>query len=284
MKKKSIVRQAVEKLLSFAAYGDSKHADKLHNHGKPAPNKIYSGCTMSNYIDACVRFVKWCREKHSCKDLESARAYTGAYLRYRMSAGRSAWTIRKDAAAIAKLYQCKTTELGAILPKRYRRNVMQHRNGSWLGHFDANKHRDLVILCKSTGLRRREAAAVRPQDVYLNEQGQVIVHVTCGKGGKKRDITALNEEPLWIAAKAVAEGRDTLIGHIPKYAPIHEYRAEFARELYARVARPIENIPKDRQYICRGDRFGAIYDKDAMWVVSKALGHNRLDVVTSYLF
>ena len=71
--------------------------------------------------------------------------------------------------------------------------------------------------------------------------------------------------------------------HIPKYAPVHEWRAVYAREFYMRLARPVEEIPRQEQYICRGERAGIIYDKRAMQAVSKMLGHARLDVVTCYL-
>ena len=49
--RKSLVRQGNEKLLSMAAFGDSKYADKKANGGLPDIGKIYSSKTMDNYID-----------------------------------------------------------------------------------------------------------------------------------------------------------------------------------------------------------------------------------------
>lgn len=280
---KSIVRQITEIYLSLAAFGDSKHMDKLSNGGQPAKDKIYSSVTMDNYIDAGVRFVKWAKAEHGCRTVAEARAYTGDYLRYRMEKGCSPWTIRRDAAAIAKAYGCKTSQLGAELPKRRRSAVTQHRNGSWKGHFDAERHKDLMALGRSCGLRRHEMAALKPEDVRCMPDGRVLVHVAQGKGGKERFVVALDDIPLHLAEKAKAEGRSTVIAHIPKYAPIHELRAEFAQSLYKKLARPVETLPRREQYVCRKDLSGAVFDKRAMSAVSTALGHNRLDVVTAYL-
>ena len=80
MKKKSIVRQAKERLWSMAAWGQSKHDDKSRNNGKPAMDKIYSHSTMDNYVDAAMLFVKWARVEHGCKTLEEAQQFTGEYL------------------------------------------------------------------------------------------------------------------------------------------------------------------------------------------------------------
>ena len=283
VKHKSIVRQATERLRSMAAWGQSKHADKAQNGGKPAIDKIYSYSTMRNYIDASARFAKWARKEHGCRDLDQARQYTGEYLKGRMDAGKSAWTVRRDAAALGKLYQCQTTELGVTLPGRNRADVKQHRTGASKGHFSEARNKDLVDLCRSTGLRRHEVAQLRPDDVTQTPDGRTLVHVRQGKGGKARTVQALDNTAARLAEQASLAGRSTVIEHIPKYAPIHEYRAQFAQTMYAQMARDLKTLPSSEKYHCRGDRKGACYDKKAMAAVSVALGHNRLDVMTCYL-
>ena len=57
----------------------------------------------------------------------------------------------------------------------------------------------------------------------------------------------------------------------------------FAQRLYDRLARPVHQIPRKDRYVCRADCKGCVYDKRAMRTVSKALGHNRLGVVTYYI-
>lgn len=283
MKKKSSIRQCIERLLKMRAFGQSKHQDKLKNNGQPARNKIYSGSTLTGYIAACCRFLRWVRKEHGCNDLVAARQYVGRYLRLRIRKGVSAWTVRTETAALAKLFQCAMADFGVKLPKRRRRDVTQHRGNRWSGHYDSIKHKALELFCRACGLRRHEVAQLRPTDVYRSNKGNVIVHVRQGKGGKERFVIALNNTPLELAEQAAARGDKMIFPHIPKYAPIHTWRRAYAQDLYQRLARPVEEIPRQEQYICCGERAGISYDKRAMQAVSKMLGHSRLDVVTSYL-
>ena len=81
--------------------------------------------------------------------------------------------------------------------------------------------------------------------------------------------------------------------HVPKNADIHSYRGDYATTVYKMFARKIENIPFDKVnkgtgqryqsevYVCRKDEAGKKLDKAAMLLASKALGHNRLEVVAN---
>lgn len=190
MKKKSIIRQGIERLLKMRAFGQSKHQDKLKNNGQPARNKIYSGSTLTGYIAACCRFLRWVRKEYDCNDLDAARQYVGRYLRLRIRRGMSAWTVRAEAAALAKMYQCSMCDFGVKLPKRRRRDVTQHRRNAYVGHYDSKKHYLLEAFCRACGLRRHEVAQLRVSDVYRSAQGNVIIHVRQGKGGEK-DLSLL---------------------------------------------------------------------------------------------
>lgn len=183
-KKKSIVRQAVERLLSMAAFGDSKHADKIANDGKPAREKIYSSKTMDNYIDVAGRFVRWAKTEHGCRTVDEARPYVAAYLQFQIGQHKSAWTVRTVASGLAKLYGCGMGDFGVALPERYRKDVTQHRGKRWSGHYNAYKHRELELFCRSCGLRRHEVSKLRPEDVYRDEEVGVIVHVVRGRAAR----------------------------------------------------------------------------------------------------
>lgn len=282
VKMPSLKKQALDRLASMAAYGERKHEAKKRNGGKPDMDKITSIRTMNDYRIAAAHFAEWASGQ-GCRTLEDARAYTGQYLQKRMIEGKSAWTVRQDAAALAKLYQVRTTELGVKLPSRRREDITQHRTKAWRGHFSEERNRDLVELCRATGLRRHEVAALRPRNVKLAPDGRVIVHVHQGKGGKTRDVVSLTDAPWRLAEAARAKNSWRVIDHIPHRAPCHEYRAEYAREMYARIARDPATLPKRERYCARGDRAGQWYDRAAMQVVSENLGHTRLDVVMSYL-
>ena len=81
--------------------------------------------------------------------------------------------------------------------------------------------------------------------------------------------------------------------HVNSNADIHSYRSDYAVTIYKQYARPIEEIPFDRVnkgtgkkfqsevYVCRKDESGKRLDKKAMLICSKALGHNRIEVVAN---
>jgi hypothetical protein len=239
---------------------------------------------MDNYIDYVSRFLRWAQETHGCRYLEEAFPYVGDFLKQRIQT-QSAWTVRAEAAGIAKLFQVSMNDFGVELPKRSRDDIEQHRGEKWLGHFSPERNIDLIEFCLSTGLRRHEVEKSAPSDVW-EEDGHVYAK-TVGKGGRFRIVKCLNDAPLKIAQAAAAAGQSLIFPHVPKYAPIHEYRALFAKTLYGMLARPMGEIPREEQYICRGKKRGIVYDKNALSVVSVALGHGRerLDVVAdNYLY
>lgn len=282
-KRKSLVRQGTEKLLAMATYGQSKHKDKEVNGGFPAREKIYSSITMDNYIDYCTRFLRWAQEAHGCRFLDEALQYVGEFLELRKQT-MSAWTVRAEAAGIAKLFQCGMHDFGVDLPVRSRDDITQHREDRWAGHFSPEKNKEMIAFAKASGLRRHELEAVTPDDVW-EEDGQTYVFVKSGKGGKARTVPCLNSDPLRIAQNATTEGKSLIFDHVHSHAPIHQLRADFARTAYTNIARPLEEIPLKERYICRGSKKGIIYDKIALALVSKALGHERLDVIAdNYLY
>lgn len=278
--RKSLIRQVSERLHSFKSYGQSKYEDKQQNGGKPCKDKIYSISTMKAYHESCCQFAKWVKNEHNCRYLDDAKQYVGEYLNIRMK-NNSAWSVCKDASALAKLYQCNSTDFGVGLPTRHRGDRTKH-NPAPKG-FKEENHKDLADFCRATGLRRHEVTALTIDDIKTNTKGETIVHVKQGKGGKARTVTALNNTPLKLKEQAILAGKDKIIDHIPNRAPIHSWRREFAKEMYNKIARDVSNLTSKEIYKCRDDMKGRCFDRTAMKKVSVALGHARTDVVTNYL-
>ena len=125
-------------------------------------------------------------------------------------------------------------------------------------------------------------------------QGEYFTHVRCGKGGRVRmsPIIGPNAEQIIERMKNTAP-EEKVWQHVSENADIHGYRAEYATEMYKAHARAIEDIPYDRVnkgtgrkfqgdvYVCRKDEAGRKLDKAAMLICSKALGHNRIEVVAN---
>lgn len=166
--------------------------------------------------------------------------------------------------------------------------------------------KDLVtreqIEAEISQLESRPAAELTPADTKRLEmlqdtrlfEGDYFTHVRNGKGGRERmsPIIGPNTEQIVERIKSTP-AEEKVWQHIHQSADIHGYRAEYATTIYRAKARAIEEIPYDRVnrgtgrkyqsevYTCRKDEAGRKLDKAAMLVCSKALGHNRIEVVAN---
>lgn len=286
MKIPSMVYQVKTQFDSMAAYGSKKWMHKVVNGGKPFKDVVYSYSTMRAYKENCIRFAKWAKRTHGCRYVQDARQYAGEYLNMHKSVGHSAWTVRAYASAIAKLYQCRAKDFGVTLPPRLRKDVKRSRTGAEQGHYSEANNAGLHEIGRDSGLRRCELVKLRPEVVFTDGQGKHFALIK-GKGGKVRFSPCLGDGLYKAAVKAMEEGKEYIwqvaSDTIPSRIPEHMYRAEYAQALYESLARDPATLSKSEQYICRRDRKGIKYDRAALRAVSAALGHNRLNVVTSYI-
>lgn len=125
-------------------------------------------------------------------------------------------------------------------------------------------------------------------------QEEYFVHVRNGKGGRERlsPIIGKNAEQI-INRIRETPAEEKVWKFVHQSADIHSYRAEYATAIYKAHARKIEEIPYDKVnrgtgrryqgdvYVCRKDEARKKLDRAAMLVCSKALGHNREDVVAN---
>ena len=166
--------------------------------------------------------------------------------------------------------------------------------------------KDLVtreqIEAEIAQLESRPAAELTPVDTKRLEmlqdtrlfEGDYFTHIRNGKGGRERmsPIIGPNTEQIVERIKNTP-AEEKVWQHIHQSADIHGYRAEYATIIYKAKARAIEEIPSDRVnrgtgrkyqsevYTCRKDEAGRKLYKAAMLVCSKALGHNRIEVVAN---
>lgn len=121
-----------------------------------------------------------------------------------------------------------------------------------------------------------------------------FIHHRTDKGGRDRYSPIIGNNKAQIIERMRATAPDAKVWqHVPGNADIHGYRGEYATDIYRMYARPIEEIPFDKVnkgtgrafqsdvYTCRKDEKGKKLDKAAMLKASKALGHNRLEVVAN---
>lgn len=263
-------------------HGLPKHKDE-HN----STPLIHSDSTHKTYQAQCRRFVDFCYDQGVKYDMDEAFKLIPAYGRKLEADGKSAWTIYTAMNAIAKAYGVSTESLGYKPPKRERASVARSRYATEMDrHFSVQANEKLITFCQCFGLRRRELEALTGDCMALNKKGGLLVHVTNGKGGKERWVVFCGTEKERKVCEDLMRqaGNTKVFSHVHTKADIHYYRSVYACKLYKAISRPVEEIPREDRYICRKDKAGIVYDKRAMQMVSRALGHNRISVIAnSYL-
>lgn len=263
-------------------HGLPKHKDE-HN----STRLIHSDSTFKTYHAQCMRFVDFCYAQGVKYDMDVAFKLIPEYGKRLEADGKSPWTIYTAINAIAKAYGVSTQELGYKPPKRQRASVARSRYATEMDrHFSVQANEKLITFCQCFGLRRRELEALTGDKMAFNKKGWLLVHVTNGKGGKERWVVFCGTKKEQRVCEDLLRqaGNTKVFSHVHTKADIHYYRSVYACRLYKAIARPVEAIPREDRYICRKDKAGVIYDKKAMQLVSRALGHNRISVIAnSYL-
>ncbi len=150
-------------------------------------------------------------------------------------------------------------------------------------------------LSKKRNLTAEESVTLRIyKDALLFEKSEYFVYLK-EKGGRERISPIVGPDEDAIVARFRDTAPDEKVWlHVHTSADIHGYRADYSNRVYRMYARPIEDIPYDRinkgtgrhyqsdAYFCRGDERGRVLDRNALLMASKALGHNRVDVVAGH--
>ncbi len=295
----SLTKQVNDRLYSMYKPGTGKRALKRQvREAHPKPNGklpwsvstglIHSDNTLTAYKRIMHDYANWARERHGVRHLEDLDARAGelatAYLRMRRREGKSACTLAQDRAAIRMLHrpaldydQVKEVGRSAKIGRRRREDIRNNRREgtAYSRHCNDANHPDTVTLLEATGLRRREAEALRVAGVEVRrDRGDlsVVVHVANGKGGKQRDIPVQPDKAEGVAA--LVDGRDGSehVVHVPRAMRIHVYRRGYAQALYVELSG--RELPNQDQPLRWAEQ-----DVDAAREVSRRLGHERIDVI-----
>lgn len=266
-------------------FGEKRSIDKVNG---VTQDKIYSENTFLTYKRQSRYFADWLEKRYpEVKTIEQARAYVDEYLLYLIEIGKSPSSIATTKAALVKVFQ---TDASAFVetPERTRAGIKRSRFEVKQDSHISNKTEErLSRFTSATGLRRAEMLKIEADDLFF-KGGKAYLSVTKGtKGGKARIVEIVGVSPgdmkdivEWIQGQ---KGR--LFPHITKHYDNHHYRAIYARRVYDKYARKEKDIPQSERYVMRKDRAGEVFDKLAMAVTSKNLGHNRIDVIAqSYLY
>lgn len=274
-REKGLSKQVQDVLDSKLKIGHSKHSDKKLG---VTGDYIYSWGTYRTYLKHTCYFVKWAKEKYGCKTLESCRQYVDEFLLERISQGMSPYTQKLEASALAKIYNCSTKDF-IETETRHRKDISRSRGTKTRDkHFSESKNIEFVNFCKATGLRRSELRTLKKEQLFFDDESKIYFLKVKGKGGRLRSVPVLTDE----AVQMIKNSSDFIFSKVPNGADIHSYRADYCTAVYNKFARDINDIPKKDLYCCRGDLKGIWYDKKAMLIASRALGHNRISVIAGH--
>ena len=244
---------------------------------------IHAYETRTNYQKIVMRFAQWCREEYAIRSMEClqerADELASLYLTQRIAAGYSAWTLQTERSALRMFFENRLLASEVELPKRRRENITRSRLPAVRDkHFQPKNWEHLVKFVQACGLRREELRDLRVGDICFTHDGQLVVCVRNGKGGKARDVPVFpGREQDVLAVTAGRADDEHVFSCLPSAMDIHDYRRRFAQELYEYHAqRP---LPPAHGRLSTED-----IDRAACEQVTRALGHNRLDVIyTNYI-
>ncbi|MDD3139373.1 MAG: tyrosine-type recombinase/integrase [Lachnospiraceae bacterium] len=304
MKKQNIKNIIHTALKDKIAFGESKHNAKkeLDGFGK-STYKIYSYSTYNTYLKANLEYAKWLQENkniNKINDLSVTEQYASEYIQYRLDSGVSVYTAKMERSALAMLY---SKQIEIDMPKRDNKNITRSRKSTENDkHISRNgKYKDVFTVALATGGRRSDIQKLSIND-FKEIDGNLYVTFIQSKGGRNRLAPVLEEytqQVKDIMENVKLSGKTRLFEHIPKEIDVHSLRREYAKNLYKNITEnkdlkdkylfqyPERVEYKNNKEIKRNfykDRDNNIYDRDNIYIVSQALGHNRLDVsVTHYL-
>lgn len=291
-KRGSLVYQMTSKLRSMYSPGISKKAlvEAACRAAPPGASKqaiknetcrqyIFSSQTLKTYEKEAASFAKYCKAQ-GVKSIDDAKPLVKEYLQASIDSGKSAYTVRTQAAALCKIYQEPASNF-IDLPKRERANITRSRlDRPSDRHFSEKKNQELVNFCRGTGLRRSELQRLTPESL-VKKDGKFYLQIK-GKGGKVRvsPIIGPHKKEIVNRIQSTAPG-EKVWPRVNRHADIHSYRSNYATSLYNSLARNVAVLPASERYVCRKDRAGDVFDKKAMKIVSRALGHERIEVIAS---
>lgn len=282
-RKSNLTREGYLMLKQMYRVGYGQHkADDIHGGGGTV-GKIYSHSTYCNYLKNWARFCAAVVPKHpeirSVKDAAKVN-YVQEWVNDLNTQDKSAWTVHAYAAAAIKVLGLDGQKIKIDLPKRERINITRSREVAARDvFFSPAHHAEVISFCEATGLRRREAEALKGTDLMYQDNSP-CVHVICGKGGKER-VSPIIGTPEAINSvvdrmRTASDGKVWPQG-LPRGMDVHYCRAGYAATIYHQLERPLDQLTKHEKFYCRKDKLGYVYDRAALSAASKALGHGHFD-------
>ncbi len=311
-RKKDVERLFHQTLSDKLAFGQSKKAAKKDLGFGQSTYQIYSVNSYKTYLKQCKQYAKWLKQEkgiNKIDDINKTEQYAKEYIQKRMDDGKSIYTVKMERSALGMLYGKQIDiKLPSRTPDQITRSRKETKNDRYISR--DGKYKDVFTIAIATGSRRKDISKLCVNN-FREVDGKLYVYFERSKGGRDRLTPVLEKyekDVRDIIEQAKNEGKTRLFNHIPKEIDIHGLRREYCQGLYDEIKdnkelrnEILKNYPERRELKTQKDkngntvtkeiksdvykdRSGNVWKRDDIYVLSQALGHNRLDVsITHYL-
>ena len=311
-RKKDVERLFHQTLSDKLAFGQSKKAAKKDLGFGQSTYQIYSVNSYKTYLKQCKQYARWLKEEkgiNKIDDINKTEQYAIEYIQKRLDDGKSIYTVKMERSALGMLYGKQIDiKLPSRTPDQITRSRKETKNDRYITR--DGKYKDVFTISIATGSRRKDISKLCVNN-FREVDGKLYVFFEKSKGGRDRLTPVLEKyekDVRDIIEQAKVDGKTRLFNHIPKEIDIHGLRREYCQNLYDEIKdnkelrdEILKNYPERRELKTQKDkdgntvtkeiksdvykdRNGNVWKRDDIYVLSQALGHNRLDVsITHYL-
>lgn len=311
-RKKDVERLFHQTLSDKTAFGQSKKIAKQDLGFGQSTYKIYSVNSYKTYLKQCSQYARWLKEEkgiNKIDDINKTEQYAIEYIQKRLDDGKSIYTVKMERSALGMLYGKQIDiKLPSRTPDQITRSRKETKNDRYITR--DGKYKDVFTIALATGSRRKDISKLCVNN-FREVNGKLYVYFEKSKGGRDRLTPVLEKyekDVRDIIEQAKTDGKTRLFNHIPKEIDVHGLRREYCQGLYDEIKdnkglrdEILKNYPerhelktqkdKDGNTVTKEiksdvykDRNGNVWNRDDIYVLSQALGHNRLDVsITHYL-
>ncbi len=311
-RKKDVERLFHQTLSDKLAFGQSKKAAKKDLGFGQSTYQIYSVNSYKTYLKQCKQYARWLKEEkgiNKIDDINKTEQYAIEYIQKRLDDGKSIYTVKMERSALGMLYGKQIDiKLPSRTPDQITRSRKETKNDRYITR--DGKYKDVFTISIATGSRRKDISKLCVNN-FREVDGKLYVFFEKSKGGRDRLTPVLEKyekDVRDIIEQAKADGKTRLFNHIPKEIDVHGLRREYCQGLYDEIKdnkelrnEILKNYPERRELKTQKDkdgntvtkeiksdvykdRSGNVWKRDDIYVLSQALGHNRLDVsITHYL-
>ncbi len=249
------------------AYSD----EVFHSHG-----------SRNTYQQQVLAFIQWARATHGVRRLDvldqQAEDLAAEYLHEQLDRGLAPDSLKTARSALRHFFERRDLAEIVLLPEREQKNITRGRTPSKRSQeFQPANWQHLLAFVDATGLRDAEVKQVQIEDIRASgpETGEpeVTVKRGYGKGGRPRQVPILpGHEAEVLALRDGRAPEDVVFPRVPSRLHAQQHRRGYAQAYYKQLSGR-ELPPK------HGRLKPSEYDKPAVLKVSRALGHNRIDIV-----